>query len=51
MDKKKLYFELLSDMVYIINQHKITQEENLDFMMKMMSVMMNDPAPVGFEKW
>ncbi len=31
MDKKKLYFELLSDMVYIINQHQMTRKESLDF--------------------
>ncbi len=31
MNKKELYFELLSDMKYIINQHKITKNENLDF--------------------
>jgi len=31
MDKKKLYFELVRDMEFIIYQHKITQNENLDF--------------------
>jgi len=31
MDKKELYFELVRDMEFIIYQHKITQNENLDF--------------------
>ena len=31
MDKKELYFELLTDMVYIINQHQMTRKESLDF--------------------
>jgi len=31
MDKKILYFELVRDMEFIIYQHKITQNENLDF--------------------
>jgi len=31
MDKKTLYFELLSDMENIVNKHKKTQKENLDF--------------------
>ncbi len=31
MDKKTLYFELLTDMVYIINQHQMTRKESLDF--------------------
>jgi len=31
MDKKELYFELLSDMENIVNKHKKTQKENMDF--------------------
>ena len=31
MDKKTLYFELLSDMEYHVNKHKKIQQENLDF--------------------
>ena len=31
MDKKTLYFELLSDMEYIVNQHRKTRKEYGDF--------------------
>jgi len=31
MDKKTLYFELLSDMENIVGKHKRTQRENMDF--------------------
>jgi len=31
MDEKELYFELLKDMEYIINQHRKSQKENMDF--------------------
>jgi len=31
MDKKTLYFELLSDMEKIVNKHRKTRQENMDF--------------------